>query len=141
MTSPATVSLGNHRRTTFTGVGSTSPTTSFRISVDCTGVLAAVHMTMSDPSNAANRSSTLPLTSTSTASGVGVQILRGSEDTLVRFGPDSAIAGNENQFKLFDATATTPTHTETFRARYVQTAATVEPGTANSVATMTMSYQ
>ncbi|MBB5392710.1 MULTISPECIES: fimbrial protein [unclassified Herbaspirillum] len=141
MTSPATVSLGNHRRTAFTGVGSTTPTTSFRISIDCTGVQTAVHMTMSDPSNVANRSSTLPLTSTSTASGIGVQILRGSTDTLVSFGPDSAVAGNPNQFKLFDATAATPTHIETFRARYVQTAEKVEPGTANSVVTMTMSYQ
>ena len=141
LTSPPTVSLGNHRRTTFTGVGSTTSTTSFSISVDCTGVLAAVHMTMSDPNNVANRSSILPLTSTSTASGVGVQILRGPEDTPVNMGPDSAVANNTNQFKLFDATETKPTHTETFKVRYIQTASTVEPGTANSVVTMTMSYQ
>ncbi|WP_432240485.1 fimbrial protein [Herbaspirillum robiniae] len=100
---------------------------------------SAVYATVSDPRDSSNRSDRLSLTASSSARGVAVQILR--EGTPINFGLDSAARGNANQFKLFDANASQPRFTAAFQARYLQTAATVTPGTANSVVTMTMSYQ
>lgn len=139
MTAPSSVSLGNHRSTSFTGVGSLSSATAFNVNIDCTGATTAVYMTMSDPTDNSNTSDRLRLTANSTAKGVAVQIVRNGSP--VGLGPDSGLPGTTNQFKLFDANASTPRYTATFQARYIQTEQTVMPGTANSVATFAMSYQ
>lgn len=96
-------------------------------------------MTLTDPENSANQSDTLSLAQGSIAKGVGIQILRGSDDTLVSYGPDSAQAGNRNQWQVGsfgNVNLTIP-----FKARYVRTSSLVVPGQANGVATFTMSYQ
>lgn len=107
----------------------------FNIGVNCTqGV--TVKVTLTDASNVLNTSTTLGLTSDSTAKGVGLQILNGS--TPVAFGPDSAVAGNMNQWTA--GTATGGPMTIPLTAQYIKTG-TVNPGTVKGAATFTMSYQ
>jgi type 1 fimbria pilin len=126
-------------KTVFTGVGSSSQAVSFSLKVDCTGVAAKVAATFTDSRDPTNTGNTLPLTAGSTATGVGVQILR--NNTPVNFGPDSSAAGNTNQIQLFVADGTSNITTIQLGARYIQTAAAVTPGIANSIATFTFSYQ
>ncbi|MBY4769222.1 fimbrial protein [Burkholderia ambifaria] len=129
------------------GVGTTSAEKKVDdIMLTCTGAtqIAGVmgktdmYITLTDVTNPGNRSSTLSLTRDSTATGVGVQILRG-DNTLVSYGPDSREPGNANQW--FVGTYSNATVSIPLKARYIATDATVGPGTANAAATFTMSYQ
>lgn len=116
--------------------GSTTGDTVVPLSLNCpAGVNVA--MTITDAVTPANRSTSLSLTADSSASGVGVQILNGS--TPVAFGPDSAVAGNANQFSL--GTSTAGVMQVPLTARYVRTAGTLVPGSIKANATFTMSYQ
>jgi len=96
-------------------------------------------LTLTDAVSPGNRSSNLSLLpGSATASGVSVQILRG-DGTPVSYGPDSAETGNPNQWQVGEfgnVMVTIP-----FKARYIQTATSVRPGSANAAATFTMSYQ
>ncbi|WP_167541920.1 fimbrial protein [Herbaspirillum rhizosphaerae] len=126
---------------TFTGPGSVSPWgQDFTISVDCSGVASKVFMVLTDQQNPGNTSNRLPLTSTSTAKGLAIEVWRKSGSQM-SFGPDSSASGTINQFSVFnsDGSASGPVGI-TFSTRYVQTG-TVTPGTANGLATFTMSYQ
>ena len=140
----------------FTGLGSTSTAVPFSISWDCSGstVPARVFMTMTDSQNPANTSTTLGLSRASTATGVGIQVLSDAPDFPPRnisFGPDSSLAGNPGQFRRGlspdDGTGSGGVASDGIftsmwlTARYIQTAAAVTPGTANAIATFTMSYQ
>ncbi|ACB65767.1 Fimbrial protein [Burkholderia ambifaria MC40-6] len=125
------------------GIGATSLPKPMEVRLKCSGgnpgTSTRMFMTLTDSANSGNRSDTLSLASGSTAKGVGIQILRGSDNTLVSYGPDSAQAGNPNQWAVGsfgNVDVTIP-----FRARYVRTSATVIPGKANGVSTFTMSYQ
>jgi type 1 fimbria pilin len=118
------------------GIGSTAKNTGFDIKLNCASG-TQVYMTMADASNPANRSSNLSLTSDSTAKGVALQVLRGQ--TLISYGPDSAIAGTENQWFLGSAAGgdlVIP-----LSARYIRTGDTLSSGTVKGSATFTMSYQ
>jgi type 1 fimbria pilin len=121
----------------FTGVGSTSAATAFSIGVDCTGVATTVAITFTDSNHPGNTSDALTLTPASTASGVGIQILRNSAP--VSFGPDSSVAANTNQITIGASNSTVMNLP--FSGRYIQTAAQMRAGSANGVATFTMSYQ
>jgi type 1 fimbria pilin len=142
VTTPAvTVPLGSVAQSTFTGVGSTSQAKSFNIGLNCAGgaanVTASVYTTLTDQNNPGNVSNTLSLTSSSTAKGVGIQVLNGG--TVISFGPDSAVVGNTNQWvagQTGNGGFIIP-----LTARYVQTASAVTAGTANALATFTMGYQ
>jgi type 1 fimbria pilin len=126
---------------TFTGVGSTSVPAPFTIGVNCFGVAAKVYMTLTDQQTPTNTSSILNLTSTSTVKGVGIQVLYAGK--VIRFGPDSSVAGNPNQFAVFTSDGLSPTTTDiNLSARYIQTDKIITPGKiANGIATFTMSYQ
>lgn len=135
------VPLGNIARNSFTGVGSTSRAQSLNIGLNCTGgatgVMATVYTTLTDQTTPSNVSDTLSLTAASTAKGVGIQVLNGTN--VVSYGADSKTIGNKNQW------AAGQTGNGTFNipltARYVQTAATINAGTANGIATFTIGYQ
>ncbi|KAA1012041.1 fimbrial protein [Paraburkholderia panacisoli] len=136
------VPLGSVPLKSFSGVGSTSPVQpSFNISLSCTGgdtgVMTSVYTTLTDQTNPTNQSNTLSLSTSSTASGIGIQVLNGN--TVISYGPDSSVVGNPNQW-LAGSTGN-GTFNIPLTARYVQTAPTVKPGTANGIATFTMSYQ
>lgn len=123
----------------FAGVGTTSTAVPFSIGVDCTGVAATIFVTFTDQQTPANTTNTMALTATSTASGVGVQILRNGAP--VNFGPDSSVAGNRNQVRIGAVNGALGVANIALSARYIQTQAIVNPGTANGLATFTMSYQ
>lgn len=114
--------------------GSTGATP-FNLSVNCTqGV--TVKVTLTDASDVSNRSTILNPAPGSTAAGVGLQILNGS--TPVAYGPDSAVAGNVNQWTA--GTSAGGPMTIPLKAQYVRTGA-VTAGTVKGAATFTMSYQ
>lgn len=140
-TQAITVPLGNVAQNSFSGVGSTSPAQSFNIGLNCSGgaanVTASVYTTLTDQNSPGNVSDTLSLTSSSTAKGVGIQVLNGT--TVINYGSDSKVIGNQNQWvagQTGNGTFNIP-----LTARYVQNATTVTAGSANGIATFTMAYQ
>ncbi|MFM0009035.1 fimbrial protein [Paraburkholderia sediminicola] len=110
--------------------------TPFSLGVNCTqGV--TVKVTLTDASNAANTSTTLSLAPNSSAAGVGLQILSGS--TPIAYGPDSAVAGNVNQWTA--GTTTGGPMNIPLTVRYIRPTGAITPGTVKGAATFTMSYQ
>jgi type 1 fimbria pilin len=137
------VPMGNIPVTDFSGVGSSSPRTQpVKISLTCAGgdgsSPVSIYTTLTDNTNKANRTDVLSLTPSSQATGVGIQIIK--DGTPLKYGPDSNAPGNTNQWYA-GATTTAGQFDILLTAGYVQTLPTVTPGTANAVATFTMSYQ
>ncbi|MBN3830515.1 type 1 fimbrial protein [Burkholderia sp. Ac-20344] len=137
------VSMNATNVKSFTGVGSTSADKPFDIKLNCSngtsGATTRMFMTMTDVANPGNRSTTLSLSKGSTATGVGYQIVRQSSGSLVSYGPDSSSLGNPGQWfvgQYGNQGVSIP-----LVARYVQTQQNMTVGTANAVATFTMSYQ
>ncbi|AOZ01287.1 adhesin [Cupriavidus sp. USMAHM13] len=135
--------MGKATTSELKSVGATSSPKSFEVRLQCSGgnpgTSTKMYMTLTDSANPANETDTLSLASGSQAKGFGIQVLRASDDTLVSYGPDSAAAGNTNQWKVGsfgNVNVTIP-----FKARYVRTSSSIVPGTANGTATFTMSYQ
>lgn len=134
------MSLGTVSAHLFSGINSVAGHTTQTITLDCsggTGAALEVLVTLTDQTNPSNRSDRLSLTSTSTAKGVALQLLHGTQ--LLRYGADTGSAGNPNQWLagstdngLFQIALT---------ARYIQTGGFIAPGTANGLATFTMSYR
>ncbi|WP_161809046.1 fimbrial protein [Stenotrophomonas humi] len=125
----------------FTGIGSFSPEDDFRLGLNCggggEGSTVAVHVVLTDQVDTNNRSDVLSITSQSSASGVGLQLLKNS--TVLRFGPDSKASSADNHWLAgstgdgeFDIPLT---------VRYVQTAPQVKPGSVFGRVTFTLSYQ
>ncbi|TCG06050.1 hypothetical protein BZM27_29085 [Paraburkholderia steynii] len=118
-------------------VGATTGATPFAVALDCDpGVRVA--MTMTDATTPSNRSCTLSLASDSTARGIGYQILFGGR--TICLGPDSPMAGTTNQFVASDAPTSGGPLSVPFKVRYVRTG-DLNAGSANALATFTMSYQ
>lgn len=124
----------------FKGVGSYAARVSQNIRLNCaggTGGSLDIWVTVSDQTNPANRSSQLSLTRTSTAKGVAIQLLSGP--SVLSYGADSASVGNLNQWRV--TSTSNGTITIPLTARYVQTEKMIKPGTANGLASFTMSYR
>ncbi|EHP41767.1 fimbrial protein [Cupriavidus basilensis OR16] len=143
LTPSVSVPLGKIPLYALKGVGTTTAAQPFEIRLQCSGgtqgTSTRMYITMTDSSNWANRTSTMSLSRDSNASGVGIQVLRGADDSLVSYGPDSSRSNNPNQWfigQYGNVPVTIP-----FKARYVQTSSTVTPGVAKGIATFTMSYQ
>jgi type 1 fimbria pilin len=137
------VPMGNIPVSDFSGVGSSSPRTQpVKISLTCAGgdgsSPVSIYTTLTDNTNQANLTDVLSLTPSSQATGVGIQIMK--DGTPLKYGPDSNAPGNTNQWYA-GATTTAGQFDILLTAGYVQTLPTVTPGTANAVATFTMSYQ
>lgn len=85
-----------------TGASSYQP---FSIDLKCSGgaqgTTTRMFVTLTDSVTPGNRGSILSLSSRgdNAASGVGVEIRR-EDDSLVRFGPDSSVTGNPNQWQV-----------------------------------------
>lgn len=129
------VPLGNVNVSGLRTHGASAGRTAFFIGLQCDAG-ANVHITLTDATQPANRTDLLTLASASTARGVRIRI-RNPDDNPVRFGPDSPVAGNTNQWLVGagDATDRIP-----LSAEYVASG-TVSPGTVRALATFTMSYQ
>lgn len=127
---------------TFTGVGSTSPAKPFNIGLSCAGgavgITTNVYATLTDQTNPANNSNTLSLTADSSARGIGIQVL--NQNGLISYGPASTAPPTSANSWLAGSTGNGVFNIP-LTARYVQTAPTVTPGSANGRATFTMSYQ
>jgi len=125
----------------FRGVGSFAGSVTRNITLSCTGGTSGatrdVFITVTDQTTPANRSDVLSLTPTSVATGVALQLLRGS--TLVRYGADSTTIGNPNQWLV--GTTGNATVQIPLTARYIQTGSSIRPGSANGLASFTMSYR
>ncbi|MDR6730826.1 fimbrial protein [Delftia lacustris] len=113
--------LGNVFFPSSTPVGTTANEQAFNISLNRAGGNSA---TASQASN---------------ATGVAIQITR--LDTPLKFGQNSAAAGNTNQWFAGSAVFGQGKLDIPLKARYLKTAAQVTPGKANGAATFTMSYQ
>ncbi|EJN09419.1 fimbrial protein [Herbaspirillum sp. YR522] len=122
----------------FTGRDTTSAQVPFSLRLNCSGIGNRVGVTFTDVRNRGNTGNRLPLDDSSTASGLGVQILNGGRP--VGFGPDDARPGNTNQIVLQEVSGNSNVDLP-FTARYIQTADKVMPGTANAIASFTFSYQ
>jgi len=113
--------LGNVFFPSSTPVGTTASEQAFNISLNRAGGNIA---TASQASN---------------ATGVGIQITR--LDTPLKFGQNSAAAGNTNQWFAGNAVFGQGKLDIPLKARYLKTVAQVMSGKANGAATFTMSYQ
>lgn len=144
VTSPSSiaVSLGAFPMAHFPTVGSSSSPVPFSIQVTCVGGPPAsttqMSVTLTDASGTSvgNTSNTLSLSSTSTATGIGVRITYNG--TVESYGPDSNVDGNTNQFLL--GTGTNGVFNYPFYAYMVRTG-TVTAGSVITTATFTMSYK
>ena len=135
-----TVPLGPHTLNAFaglgSGVGSTSAAKDFKIGLKCdSGVHGefAVNL-MLDGNVAEPDAGVLALSSLSTASGVGIQVLKGGAQggQPVRFGTPWQVA---------DTPATSTVVNVPLSARYYQTQAKATPGSAGATATFTIIYR
>ncbi|KWE93984.1 hypothetical protein WT54_03775 [Burkholderia territorii] len=126
----------------FGGVGSVSPQAaqSFSVKLNCDENVR-VHATMTDANDPANVSDVLTLSPESTASGVGIRILRNNGTVPVSFGPDSSNPGNTNQWYITTTPSTGGSVTVPFVAKYVKSGQQVSTGTVKARSTITFSYQ
>lgn len=132
------VDLGVHNlRNQFglgSGVGSTSPPQGFAIGLQCdTGVAGKFVVAMMLESNSPIDASSglLALTSTSTARGVAIQLLKADGNPVPLGTP----------WNVSDSPSSSATSTVPLLARYYQTDAMVAPGTADGIATFTIVYR
>ena len=124
-------------KSAFNGSGSSAGGKDFKISLMCPASLA-LGITLSDVQNRSNTSSVLSLDSSSTTSGIGLQVLRNSGATLVSYGPDSSAIGTVNQWMVGTVVGNVDIP---LRVHYVQTAPNIVGGRVSAKASFTMSYQ
>lgn len=118
-------------------IGSTTGDTKFSIDLDTCAIGVGINLTLTDVAKPDNASNVLSLNKSSSAQGIGYQILYNA--IPIKFGPDSAIAGNQNQWSIGNATSANISIPLT--ARYLRTSGALVPGTAIGLASFTMSYQ
>ncbi|HEY2752168.1 fimbrial protein [Phenylobacterium sp.] len=139
--SPIEVPLGAVALSTLTGMDTTSPEKSFSIDLECSGgapsLVTSVYVTLTDQTSPGNTSDILSLTPTSTAAGVGIQVLNGGVPVHYGLAPD-VIGGDASQW--FAGSAGNGTFTIPLTARYIRTLPVAKPGSANGVAIFTISY-
>lgn len=132
-----TVNLGKHTAADFSIVGSGSAPVPFNFEInDCDPGLNSVSYTFKPASGVTLQGSGnnqyLTLDGSSTASGVGVQMLYEDGITAVPFNSKTAFLGYN--------TTTGGSYTIPMKARYVRTGA-ISAGTANSAAEFVMAYE
>lgn len=136
-TNTGNVDMGKVQRTAFKGVGSTvdgaASTTGFTIELnDCPASVKNVTFKF-DGQNVNGDDKVLALTAgTGVATGVGIQLYDKAR-SIIELAKASAPYAVAN-------TGTGTTNSLPFYAKYIQTAATVTTGPANSVATFTVNY-
>lgn len=117
----------------FSGVGSFTGNKPFSMKLSCAAGVS-VYATINDANDVTNTGQNLTLDSTSTAAGVGVQILANGSNTPFSFGSD-------NQFYLFQNTSTNTAFLSVpFQSRYVQTKSIISAGTVIAKATISFNY-
>ncbi|ELY2907390.1 type 1 fimbrial protein [Cronobacter dublinensis] len=125
------ITLGNVSASTFTGIGSGSGWYNFAVNATCNDPVTVGVKVSSANGYASTQPSVMKLTpENGVASGIGVQIQTDGENT---------------DFDHYVSAGTIPVANATLRipfaVQYYQTAATVTPGVANSIATITVAYR
>ncbi|MEM5372073.1 fimbrial protein [Paraburkholderia azotifigens] len=132
-TPDVSVPLGTWSTTSFTGAGSTTTAVGFNVSLNnCPAGMNSISYRVDPTTSVLNSpNSVVALDSSSTATGVGVQLLNNSSNPL----PLSS-------YQTFSgySSSTGGSYTIPLKARYYQTGATVGPGPANTSMTLTMQY-
>lgn len=118
-------------------IGSTDGETSLNIGLNCDPGIKA-YTTLTDVSTPLNTTTTLSLSPDSTGQGIGYQIVYNA--TPVKFGVDSSVPGNPDQFVLTPVQTTGGVLSVPLTARYIRTGK-IGSGSVNGKATFTMSYQ
>lgn len=115
-----------------TGIGTTSPDVPFTVQLTCNSAVSGTFgIYMELDATAVNASQGIfSLAAGSTASGVGIQVMQNSQPVTL------AKPWQIASFPLTSTSVSVP-----FTAHYYQTNAIVSPGTANGVATYTITYQ
>jgi major type 1 subunit fimbrin (pilin) len=129
------VNMGRHMRAQFSGVGYTTPTVAFDVSINAcpAGILTTIQYQFI-PVNAVidANNGLLALDSTSTAAGIALQLKDGN-DAPLKFNTPYTLAGYSK--------AAGGSYKVPLKAAYRQTAPTITPGSANAALTFTMTYQ
>ncbi|RDK08675.1 type 1 fimbrial protein [Cupriavidus lacunae] len=133
LTPDVTADLGTHDSKEFSGQGSAASATAFNIALNnCPSGIGSVKYQVDAVTSVLDASkSVVALTATSTATGVGVQVLDNAGNVLP-LGQPIAFAGYNSSGGNF---------TIPLKARYYQTGSRVTGGTADSAMTFTMNYQ
>jgi major type 1 subunit fimbrin (pilin) len=135
VTPNVTVPLGTHNSSELQGVGTGTAAVTFNLSLNsCPAGLYSIKYQI-DPTTAVVGNATngvVALDASSTATGVGVQLLNNSGVAFA--------LGSQQTFSGYSF-ATGGSYTIPLKARYYQTGAKVGPGTANTSMTFTMNYQ
>lgn len=132
------VNLYKHLSSEFSGINSKSAAKAFSFEIkNCSSGMNSVNYTFAPAAGitlkqAGTSNQYITLDSSSTATGVGIQVLY-ENDTLVPFNSKIKYTGYNN--------TTGGSYTIPMKARYIQTASTISGGTANSAVEFTMSYE
>lgn len=130
------VQLGRHMTTEFAGPGYTSAPVDFQVKLNsCEPGMNRIRYRIDPATMVSNATqSVVALDGTSTASGVGVQL-------LVSAGNPHPLGTGTDQVLSGYIPGTGGSYTIPMKARYYQTDPAVTTGTANTVMTFTMSYE
>ena len=137
------VPLGKVSTSAFSVIGETSSPRSFSITLSCSGGAEGISVfpfvTLTDVVHPENATDILSLSTQSTASGVGIQVLH--DQDILKFGPDSSSPQNINRWSAGEIKQGMGVYQIPLRARYVRTAAPLRPGKADGQITFTMSWR
>ncbi|MDN6859915.1 fimbrial protein [Pseudomonas sp. CAN2814] len=128
-----TVNLGKHKISEFTGIGSVSSSTPFNFAMNnCMAGMASIsYMFQPVTSLISSPAQYITLDGSSTASGVGIQVLF-DNDTPVPFNIKTRFTGYSGAAGSYSIP---------MKARYIKIADTLKAGTANSSVVFTMTYE
>lgn len=112
----------------------------FSIDLRCDANLS-VYATLTDATDPTNIGNALKLGKSSTAAGVGIQIMKKGTADPLKFGPDSSAKGNKNQWLVSKSSGANSAISVPFEARYVKTAPEIRTGSVSALSTITFSYQ
>lgn len=134
-TPDVSIPLGTFPTTGFTAIGRTTTTANFSISLNnCPAGMNSIKYRIDPTTTVLNSSqSVVALDSTSSATGVGVQLLNSAGSAAFPLSSLQTFSGYSS--------STSGSYTIPLAARYYQTSATVTPGPANTSMTVTMQYQ
>ncbi|MRS88949.1 fimbrial protein [Enterobacteriaceae bacterium RIT714] len=123
------VSMGSVAKSAFTGKGSTASATKFNLKLTkCPTTVTSATVKFDGTAYAGDDSVLALTTETGVATGVGIQLSDSSNKVVTLFTPSSSMTLAEGDNVL------------PFVARYIQQAAAVTAGPANSVAQFTVNY-
>ncbi|UGA53581.1 fimbrial protein [Vibrio sp. VB16] len=129
-----TVQLPSVASNSFKGLGTTAGETWFTMDLDCPENIS-IYASMIDSNAPYEAKNFLSLDASSTAAGVGIQVLANNGDTLVQY-------GGVDQWPITGSNGRPKTkHSIPFIARYVQTEAKVTPGSLSAQSVISFFYE